>query len=153
MDNADDIVSFCQRKSSFESGFQYQQTADLDGGNSNSEGPPRIQKPTRTVQLPDNPLLRVLKYCDFLFIFLLWIFSCQIWTRIQEAFNSSVKRDEDISDFERDFHKSLGITSTFANFTNICRIWTCAERLGVRCTTSKRREATPANGSYSFLRG
>jgi len=66
MDNADDI---------------YQQTADLDGGNSNSEGPPRIQKPARTVQLPDNPL---------------------------EAFNSSVKRDEDISDFERDFHKSLG---------------------------------------------
>ena len=66
---------FCQRKSSFENGFQYQQTADLDGGNSNSEGPPRIQKPTRTVQLPDNPLLRVLKYFDICFlIFLLNFF-------------------------------------------------------------------------------
>ena len=70
-----------------------------------------------------------------------------VWTRKQEAFNSSVKRDEDISDFERDFHKSLGKSSKLLPvFINFYRIWTCAERLGVRCTTSKGREATPANG-------
>lgn len=69
MDNADDIVSYFKTKQISEKSFQYQQTADLDGGNSNSEGPPRIQKPARTVQLPDNPLLRVLKYfyaCSFI---------------------------------------------------------------------------------------
>lgn len=45
MDNSDDI---------------YKQTADLDSGSAHNEGPPKIQKPTQSIKLPENPLLRVL---------------------------------------------------------------------------------------------
>lgn len=40
--------------------IQYKQTADLDSGSAHNEGPPKIQKPTQSIKLPENPLLRVL---------------------------------------------------------------------------------------------
>lgn len=65
MDNSDDI---------------YKQTADLDSGSAHNEGPPKIQKPTQSIKLPENPL---------------------------EVFSGGT-RDEELKSFEQDFQKSLG---------------------------------------------
>jgi len=65
MDNSDDI---------------YKQTADLDSGSAHNEGPPKIQKPTQSIKLPENPL---------------------------EVFSGGA-RDEELKSFEQDFQKSLG---------------------------------------------
>ena len=79
MDNSDDIVSYFLNKIKYffyiylkkkdltfdhykndECVIQYKQTADLDSGSAHNEGPPKIQKPTQSIKLPENPLLRVL---------------------------------------------------------------------------------------------
>ena len=78
MDNSDDIVSYflniikyffyiyLKKDLTFdhykndECVIQYKQTADLDSGSAHNEGPPKIQKPTQSIKLPENPLLRVL---------------------------------------------------------------------------------------------
>ena len=80
MDNSDDIVSYFLKNFKYfftiifstknfniwsfykndECVIQYKQTADLDSGSAHNEGPPKIQKPTQSIKLPENPLLRVL---------------------------------------------------------------------------------------------